>query len=123
MEPADRPDGATLLSDAALDAAVLATLAPTGLAGRIRLRLGGGYTALQVWERLPGPARAGLGEADETAIRRAVERVQRRLHALAADGKVARDRTRMTIRLNTKGPRDIVVDVYRLARDPGRSRA
>lgn len=101
------------MTDAALDPALLGALAPRGLVERLRLRVGGGYTVLQVWERLPPDARAALGEADPVAARAAVERVRRRLDALAGEGVVVRSRARMTVPLNTKGPRDILVDVYR----------
>lgn len=115
MEPADRPDGAAVLSDDALDAALRAALAPRGLAERVRLGLGRGFTALQVWERLPAPVRATLGDEEPVAVRAGVERVRRRLDALAATGDVLRARERMTVPINTKGPRDVLVDVYRLA--------
>lgn len=101
------------MTDAALDAALFGALAPRGLGERVRLRVGGGYTALQVWERLPPDAQAALGGADPVAARAAVERVRRRLDALAGEGAVVRTRARMTVPLNTKGPRDILVDVYR----------
>ncbi len=103
------------MTDAELDAAVVAALSPMGLGERLRVRLSGGYTALQVWERLDPAARGGIGEEDPVAVRRGVERVQRRLVALAEAGRVIRGRSRMTVSLNTKGPRDVLVDVFRLA--------
>lgn len=110
------------MTDADLDAAVLAALRPAGLRERIRLRVGGGYTALQVWERLAPEVRVVVGEGDPVAVRRGVERVQRRLLVLAAAGTVRRDRARMTVPLNTKGPRDILVDVFHLAPGVGTPR-
>jgi hypothetical protein len=86
---------------------VLAALAPRGLGERIRARVAGGWTAAQVWARMDalafptGPA----GPVDE---------VHRVLVALAADGRVTRRSVRWTTRLNTKGHRDMVVDVFRL---------
>lgn len=110
------------MTDADLDAAVLAALRPTRLRERIRLRVGGGYTALQVWERLAPEVRATLGDGDPVAVRRGVERVQRRLLALVAVGTVRRDRARMTVALNTKGPRDILVDVFHITPGVGTPR-
>ena len=98
-----------------IEDAVLRALRPAGLRERLRLRLGGGLTALQVWERLEPSARAVL-VADETpalAERRGVERVRAVLTRLEEDGRVRRARVRMTVPLNTKGPRDVVVDVFR----------
>ena len=112
MEPPHRPRGAAVLTDPELDAALLAGLAPRGLAERARVRLGGGYTALQVWQRaFPDATPAD----DPVETRRAVARVAQRLFALAARGAVEHSRTRMSVFLNTKGPRDVEVDVFRLA--------
>ncbi|MDP2312841.1 MAG: hypothetical protein Q8P41_08040 [Pseudomonadota bacterium] len=104
------------MTDEALAAAVLAVLRPTGLRARVRLALGGGYTALQVWERLDADIQADLGAADvepTVAARLGVERVQRALLALAAAGQARHKRVGMTMTLNTKGPRDVLVDVFR----------
>ncbi|MDP2309279.1 MAG: hypothetical protein Q8P18_24870 [Pseudomonadota bacterium] len=96
---------------------MLAALRPSGLRERLRLAIGGGYTALQVWERLEPAVRAALvdprGEDATVTGRRAVERVQRVLMALAATGRVRHARVGMSITLNTKGPRDVLVDVFR----------
>ncbi|MES2638591.1 MAG: hypothetical protein V4850_03895 [Myxococcota bacterium] len=95
---------------------MLAALRPPGLRERVRLAMGGGYTALQVWDRLSPAARAALapGGADPTvAARHAVERVQRVLMTLAASGRARHRRAGMSVVLNTKGPRDVLVDVFR----------
>ncbi len=92
----------------ARERAVLEGLAPRGLAERLRARVAGGWTAAQVWERLTdrGPF-AGDGT-------RAVDAVHAVLVALTGTGEVERARVRWTARLNTKGHRDMVVDVFRL---------
>lgn len=95
---------------------MLGALRPSGLRERLRLKLSGGYTPLQVWERLDAPTRLALAPADgdpTVAARQAVERVQRLLMTLAATGRVRHERVGMTITLNTKGPRDVLVDVFR----------
>jgi hypothetical protein len=99
-----------------VEAAVLAALRPSGVRERVRLAMGGGYTALQVWERVGPAARAALapvGEDPTVAARHAVERVQRVLMTLAASGRVRHRRVGMSVVLNTKGPRDVLVDVFR----------
>lgn len=91
-----------------------AALTPRGLAERVRLRLSGGWTAAQVLERLPAQVRAaweGEGTIDER--RRAVDRAYRGLLALAEAGGARRTKVRYTMDLNTKGPRDMLVDVFR----------
>jgi hypothetical protein len=106
----DRP----LPTEIGLAEAVLAALRPTGLRDRLRVRVTGGYTALQVWERLPGSVRDALGDpADVVAARRGVERVQRVLHGLVDAGRVERVRVKLNIALGSKGPRDVLVDAFR----------
>lgn len=128
MEPPHRRHGAPILTsppssaghpgpalgDADLDAAILAALEPSGILERVRLRLGGGYTAVQVFERID--AVTALDSHDPVEVRAVVARVQRRLVALSDAGRVRRTRSRLTVPINTKGPRDVVVDVFRLAR-------
>lgn len=104
------------MTDLELGAAALAALHPRGLRQRIRLAMSGGYTPLQVWDRLAPEARAALvpgGGDSPVAERHAVERVQRVLLTLAAEGRVHHRRVGMTVTLNTKGPRDVLVDVFR----------
>lgn len=104
------------MTDDELQAAVLRALRPAGVRERVRVVLGGGYTVLQVWSRLGPAARAALGEGgedDPVASRRGVERLQRALVRLAELGPVRRGRATMTVSLNTKGPRDVLIDVFR----------
>ena len=78
--------------------AVRAALAPRGLRERLRLRLAGGWTVPQLAER------AGL---DEDAVRA----------ALAALGPAVRRRaSKVQVYVAGKGHRDVLVDVWRLAR-------
>ncbi len=87
---------------------MLAALAPRGLGERIRARVAGGWTAAQVWARMGAESAFASGHVGP------VDEVHRVLVALAADGRVARRSVRWTTRLNTKGHRDMVVDVFRL---------
>lgn len=96
--------------DATLTDAVLLALRPAGVREAIRLRLGGGYTAMQVVERIPGVATTDL-----VAARAEVERVRQALLALAAEGRVIRTRSTFAAELKSKGYRGVVVDVFRLA--------
>lgn len=98
------------MADAALIEAVLRALRPAGLREAVRLRLGGGYTAMQVVERIPGVATDDL-----VAARAEVERVRQALLELAADGRVIRTRSTFAAELKSKGYRGVVVDVFRLA--------
>jgi hypothetical protein len=96
------------VADPVLRAAVLGVLRGGGLATRLRRSLGGGYTALQVFERL-----GRAGPADVPDARAAVQEVADVLRALADEGLVVRKAQRMTVRMGSKGPRDVVVDVFR----------
>lgn len=89
-------DGGPELAPAVLDA-----LRPRGLRDRLRMLLSGGCTAAQVRGRLREP-----GSATATQVHAA-------LTALVADGRVHRSTARMSVHLNTKGPRDVIVDVFR----------
>lgn len=109
------------MSESDVEAGVLSALRPAGLRERVRLTLGGGYTPLQVWERLDPALRAALAppveertvEAHTVLARRAVERVRRVLIGLAASGQARHRRVGMSVFLSTKGPRDVLVDVFR----------
>lgn len=70
-------------------------------------------TALQVWQRLDPADRDRLGEGSPAAERAGVDAVRGALEELVVEGRVERRRVRMTVPLNTKGPRDVVVDVFR----------
>lgn len=86
---------------------LLEALRPRGVRERVRTRLGVGWTAAQVASRVSRDVYADA--VDLTA------EVHADLLALVADGLVLRERVRWTAHLNTKGPRDMVVDVFRLA--------
>lgn len=104
------------MSDDALARALIAALRPVGLAERVRVRLGGGLTALQLWERLPPSVAGALPGDDPVRVREGLARVQACLAELERDGRVERRRAKLTVTLNTKGPRDVLVDVYRARR-------
>lgn len=116
MEPPDRPHRAEVLilpDPSTLPGDVRTAMAPVGLVERLRIRIAGGWTAKQVWERLAEPAREALLDATERDQRRAIDRVYRALLALASTGGATRTQVKYTMRLNTKGPRDMLVDVFR----------
>ena len=116
MEPAHRSHRAEVLIDADppdLPDSVRAAIRPNGVGERIRLRLSGGWTAKQAWERLAEPARQRLLLTTAGDQRRAIDRVYRALLTLAEAGHVVRKQVKYTMRLNTKGPRDMLVDVFR----------
>lgn len=100
-----------------LDAALLDALRPRDARERLRQAVVRGYTALQVYERLPAEVQRALGEGPEdptVAARQAVDRVFKALLALSKDGRVRRRRVTYGMFLNTKGTRGMIVDVYRL---------
>lgn len=107
------------LAPAELDAALLAALRPRGLTERIRLRVTGGFSAIQVLDRLPEDTAERLcAQASSPALarREAVDRIALRLRALLAEGSVERTRASLATDVRVKGIRLIEVDLYRLAR-------
>lgn len=99
-----------------LDDALLAALTPVDGRERLRQLLVRGWTAVQVFERLPDAVRRELsaGPENETvAARQAVDRVHRALIALSKAGKVQRRRVTYGMFVNTKGTRGMIVDVFR----------
>ncbi len=104
------------MTDGALEEAVLRALRPVGVRERARVTLGGGYTPMQVWERLDEVTRAAIRPSDAEPIvsaRHAMERVQQVLQALVGAGRARHRRVGMSVMINTKGPRDVLVDVFR----------
>lgn len=97
--------------------AVIEALRPHGARERLRGLVARGYSAIQVYERLPAEARA-LAEAGapmpEQAPRVGLDRVHRVLTELVRAGRVKKRRESYGIVLNTKGHRGMVVDVYSL---------
>ncbi|MFZ5475931.1 MAG: hypothetical protein ACOZNI_04075 [Myxococcota bacterium] len=89
--------------------ALLEALQPKSFGERIRLLTSGGWTAAQVHARLPPHVRARFD-----AERQPVEALHRELVALAAAGLARHRRVRWAMPLNTKGVRDMVVDVFRV---------
>lgn len=103
--------------------AVLTALAPRGPGERLRLWVSGGWTVVQVYERLADELRHTLaGGADEPnlAARRGIDLVHRALVALVEAGRVRRTRASYVMSLNTKGDRGMTVDLYRARRRPPR---
>ncbi len=86
---------------------LMEALRPRGVGERVRARFGVGWTASQVLSRVARDTYAGV--VDPAA------EVHAELLALVAEGRVRRASVRWTAHLNTKGPRDMLVDVFRLA--------
>lgn len=102
-----------------LTQAIVEALRPRGLPERARTRMVGGWTALQVRERLaPDAVEAWLaaqpGERD-VAERRLVDAVRTALLGLVAEGRAVRRASRFSVDLRSKGARDVLVDLFRLA--------
>lgn len=97
---------------------VLNALRPRNLRERARARLVGGWSAVQVRERLSEPvAAAWLAENPGEPVvqaRRLVEAVRSALLALATEGRVERRASSYGMELRSKGGRAVVVDVFRL---------
>jgi hypothetical protein len=91
-------------------------LRPRSLRERLRVRLAGGWSAMQVAERLDPGVRAGLeaGLDGAAAPRRTVSAVLAELLSLVEEGKVKRRRVKYGIVLNTKGDRAMLVDAFSL---------
>jgi hypothetical protein len=87
---------------------LLVALRPRGLREHVRAAVAPGFTAAQLVERLPEEARAALVAAHPFPA----EPVHTSLMELVARGAVRTRRIRYTVVLNTKGHRDMVVDVF-----------
>jgi trans-aconitate methyltransferase len=109
---------------ALLEQATLQALRPRGWRDRWHLLRSGGFTAVQVADRLTAANRCAVeamaaaapvvaGTGDAVARERAVVAlVQSALDRLASGHRVHRRRARYTRELGQKGPRDLLVDVY-----------
>jgi hypothetical protein len=81
-----------------------------------RERLGRGFTAREVWQRLPEALREELkGEPGPEVVRerRAIEQVYRGLLELCTQGRVRRRTASFWIEPRSKGHRGAVVDLFR----------
>jgi len=106
--------------------AVLSALTPRGPREQLRLLVSGGWTVVQVYERLSADLQVDLaGGADEPnlAARRGIDQTHRALLALVEAGRVRRTRANYVMSLNTKGDRGMSVDLYRRVRGGGRAAA
>ena len=105
---------------AALDAGLAAALLPVGLLERAQLWVTKGWTAAQLYQRLPAALQTALAaQHANDGRRRAVDLVYNALLLLARQGRVQRKQVRYTMNVNTKGPRDMLVDVFRARRQAG----
>lgn len=115
--PTDKHVSAAPGEPSTLDAALLAALRPSSLRERASLALSGGWSAIQVLDRLAPELRAALeAGAPSPALgrRAAVDAVAARLRALEAAGRLRRGRATLATDVRVKGVRLIEVDVFRL---------
>lgn len=105
------------MESAELERAILAALAPRSLAERLRLRLTGGLSPRQVFERLDDDARVEVLRADLAPVAaelRAVERVAALLRQLVGAGRARHQTLELRQDMRVKGVRAIEIDVYRI---------
>ena len=97
---------------------LLTALRPDSLRGRLRLRLSGGYTAVQVFHRLPEAVQRTLlkgGISDSAAAHQAISTLQHTMDAMVHEGLLERNTSELQTQ-DGRGPRAVMVDVYRVAR-------
>lgn len=105
---------------AAIETSILQALQPNGLRERARFLISPGFSAQQVFERLPAAVQAELcAGGDERSVadpivarRKAVDLIYRTLNRLAETGQVARRKVAYGVELKSKGQRGVLVDVY-----------
>lgn len=103
-----------------IESLVLGALKTKTMRERLRQRLSGGFTPVQLFHRLSLAQQRHLlsGEANgEVASRKAMAQLQRALDGLEDRGQVHRKKVKMQTQ-DGRGPRTIMVDVYRLPRRP-----
>ena len=97
---------------------VLGALKTKTMRERLRQRLSGGLTPVQLFHRLSREQQRSLlaGETNgEVAARKAMAQIQAALDRLEDSGQVQRKKVKMQTQ-EGRGPRTIMVDVYRLPR-------
>jgi hypothetical protein len=100
--------------EAVLHVALATAMLPLGLRERAQLWVTKGWTAAQLYQRLPAALQDVLAAQHTTdGRRRAVDLVYNALLLLTRQGRVQRKQVRYTMNVNTKGPRDMLVDVFR----------
>lgn len=98
---------------------ILTALRPRSVREALRVRLVGGWSPVQVCERID-PEEVRRWKADQPGEdivieRRLVDAVRTALLSLCATGQVRRTTSRYGVELRSKGARAVVVDVFRLA--------
>ena len=100
--------------ESSLHDALVKALLPLGLRERGQLWVTKGWTAAQLYQRLPAALQTALAAQHATdGRRRAVDLVYNALLLLTRQGRAQRKQVRYTMNVNTKGPRDMLVDVFR----------
>ena len=95
---------------------LLDVIRPASLRDRLRLRLSGGYTAVQVFHRLPPPTQRALlegGISDSAAAHQAISTLQETMDAMVREGILRRQTSELQTQ-DGRGPRAVMVDVYRM---------
>lgn len=101
-----------------IDATLLDILRPRSVGERLKLRISGGFTPVQLFHRLTAADQKVLlaGEDNgDVASRKAMAHIQEGLDRLEGAGRVRRTRVNMQTQ-DGRGPRTVRVDVYRLLR-------
>jgi hypothetical protein len=110
-------DSPQLLPPPGLEQALIEAMRPADLRERIKIRLAGGMTALQIYDRLPDALRAALEEGPENAVvarRQGIHVIEHGLYSLGQQSRVRRKNVTTAINLPGKGLRSINIDVYKL---------
>ena len=95
---------------------LLDVIRPASLVDRLRLRLSGGYTAVQVFHRLPEAVQRTLlkgGISDSAAAHQAISTLQHTMDDMVRDGILRRQTSELQTQ-DGRGPRAVMVDVYRV---------
>lgn len=98
--------------------ALLQAISPDSLRTRLRLRLSGGYTAVQVFHRLPEDLQRSLlegGISDSAAAHQAISTLQHTMDDMVREGLLQRQTSELQTQ-DGRGPRAVMVDVYRVRR-------
>ncbi|MFT5686540.1 MAG: hypothetical protein ACI8RZ_007496 [Myxococcota bacterium] len=99
-----------------LRAALLDAVRPESFRDRLRLRLTGGYTAVQVFNRLTTEVQHSLMEgavSKSAGSHQAISTLQQTMDEMVREGTLRRQTSKLQTS-DGRGPRSVMVDVYRI---------